>query len=65
MTDGVRVPIERIETATGRVTAVGTALLRGACLDYYQTNSGVPLELRAGEAWVLVTTMQVEADEDS
>lgn len=64
MTEEIRVPIERVNTATGQVTARGTALLRGACLDYYQSESGIPLELRPGEAWVLVTTMQVPAEDE-
>lgn len=60
MTEELRVPIERVNTATGEVTGRGTALMRGACLDYYETASGVELKLRPGEKFVIVTTMQVE-----
>lgn len=53
--DEVRVLIERIDVATGQVTGVGTALMRGVTLDHYETKSGAELKLRPGEMFAVVT----------
>lgn len=63
MSGGIRVPIERVNTVTGEVTGRGTALMFGACLDYYETRSGAELRLRPGEMFVIVTTMEVPVED--
>lgn len=56
----VRVPIERIDVATGEVTGTGSAVMRGVTLDDYQTASGAELKLRPGEMFAIVTTVRDE-----
>lgn len=61
MSEGTRVPIERIEES-GRVTP-GTALMRGVTLDDYRTLTGSPMSLPPGAKWVLVTRVYEEVHE--
>lgn len=58
--DEQRVPIEIIVRDTGHVRVRGTARMRGATVDDYRNIKGAPIDLRAGEAVVIVTKMEVE-----